>query len=128
MKKVTYEEHIKELLKKKAVREEFEKLLPEYELVKSIIEQRLRKKMTQEDIAKKADIPQSTVSRIERLTHGLPKLSTLKKIANALDAKLVIKLETKNTLNQYTLGTNYEKPLTIKEARKHYGKKPVHKI
>ncbi len=43
MKKVTYEEHIKELLKKKAVREEFEKLLPEYELAKSIIEQRLRK-------------------------------------------------------------------------------------
>lgn len=128
MKKVTYEEHIKELLKKKAVREEFEKLLPEYELAKSIIEQRLRKKMTQEDIAKKAGIPQSTVSRIERLTHGLPKLSTLKKIANALDAKLVIKLETKNTLKQYMLGTNYEKPLTIKEARKHYGKKPVHKV
>lgn len=32
MKKVPYEEHVKELLKNKKVREEYEKLLPEYEL------------------------------------------------------------------------------------------------
>jgi len=40
--------------------------------------------MTQEEVARKAGMPQSTISRIEGLTHGLPKLSTLKKIANAL--------------------------------------------
>jgi len=93
MKKNAYEGHVKELLKNKNVRKEYEKLLPEYELVKSIIEQRQRKKMTQEQVAKKAGMPQSTISRIEGLTHGLPKLSTLKKIADALDAKVVIKLE-----------------------------------
>ena len=92
---MTYREHRKELLKDKRVREEYEKLLPEYELAKSIIEQRLKKKMTQEEVAKKAGMPQSTISRIEGLTHGLPKFSTLKKIANALDAKIVIKLEAK---------------------------------
>jgi predicted transcriptional regulator len=93
MKKNTYEDHVKELLKNKNVRKEYEKLQPEYELAKSIIEQRQRKKMTQEQVAKKAGMPQSTISRIEGLTHGLPKLSTLKKIADALDAKVVIKLE-----------------------------------
>jgi predicted transcriptional regulator len=93
MKKNTYEEHVKELLKNKNVRKEYEKLLPEYELAKSIMEQRQRKKMTQEQVAKKAGMPQSTISRIEGLTHGLPKLSTLKKIADALDAKVVIRLE-----------------------------------
>jgi transcriptional regulator with XRE-family HTH domain len=92
---MTFREHRKELLKDKRVREEYEKLLPEYDLARSIIEQRLKKKMTQEDVAKKAGMPQSTISRIEGLTHGLPKLSTLKKIANALDAKIVIKLEAK---------------------------------
>ncbi|MEW6418958.1 MAG: helix-turn-helix transcriptional regulator [Nitrospirota bacterium] len=92
---MTYREHRKELLKDKRVREEYEKLLPEYGLSRSIIEQRLKKKMTQEDVARKAGMPQSTISRIEGLTHGLPKLSTLKKIANALDAKIVIKLEAK---------------------------------
>jgi len=95
MKKITYEEHVKELLKNKKVREEYEKLLPEYELARSIIKQRLKKKMTQEAVAKKAGMPQSTISRIEGLTHGLPKISTLKKIANALDAKVVIRLESK---------------------------------
>ncbi len=34
MKKNTYEEHVKELLKNKNVRKEYEKLLPEYELGK----------------------------------------------------------------------------------------------
>jgi predicted transcriptional regulator len=95
MKKITYEEHVKDLLKNKKVREEYEKLLPEYELARSIIEQRLKKKMTQEAVAKKAGMPQSTISRIEGLTHGLPKISTLKKIANALDAKVVVRLESK---------------------------------
>lgn len=95
MKKNTYEEHVSKLLRNKKVQEEYAKLLPEYELARSIIEQRLRKKMTQEQVAKKSGMPQSTISRIEGLTHGLPRLSTIKKIADALDAKVVIKLEAK---------------------------------
>jgi predicted transcriptional regulator len=95
MKKITFEEHVKKLLNNKEVREEYEKLLPEYELARSIIEQRLKKKMTQEDVARKAGMPQSTISRIEGLTHGFPKISTLKKIAHALDAKVVVRLESK---------------------------------
>jgi predicted transcriptional regulator len=92
---ITYREHRKELLKDKKVKDEYEKLLPEYELAKSLIDQRLKKRMTQGDVAKKTGMPQSTISRIEGLTHGLPKLSTLKKIADALDAKLVIRIEDK---------------------------------
>lgn len=90
---ITYREHRKGLLKSKKVKDEYEKLLPEYQLAKSLIEQRLKKKMTQGDVARKTGMPQSTISRIEGLTHGLPKLLTLKKIADALDAKLVIKIE-----------------------------------
>jgi len=120
---MTYKEHRKELLKDKTVRAEYEKLLPEYELARSIIEQRIRKKMTQEEMAKKAGIPQSTVSRIERLTHGLPKLSTLKKIASALDAKLLIKLEPKDPMGKYIRAVKNEKPLVIGEAKKYYGKR-----
>ncbi len=120
---MTYKEHRKELLKDKTVRAEYEKLLPEYELARSIIEQRLRKKMTQGEIAQKAGIPQSTVSRIEGLTHGLPKISTLKKIAEALDAKLIIKLQPKDPMGKYILAVKDEKPLSIGEAKKHYGRR-----
>ena len=49
---MTYKEHRKGLLKDKTVRAEYEKLLPEYELTRSIIEQRLRKKMTQGEMVR----------------------------------------------------------------------------
>ena len=90
-----YTAHRKELLSNKAVRREYDKLLPEYELVRSIIAQRVRKKMSQKEIAVRAGVPQSTIARIENLTHGLPKLTTLKKIADALDSTLIIKLQAK---------------------------------
>jgi predicted transcriptional regulator len=92
---MNYREHRKRLLEDEQVKKEYEKLLPEYKLAKSIIEQRIKKNMTQEEVARKAGMPQSTVSRIEGLTHGLPKLSTLKKIADALDAELVVKIQSK---------------------------------
>jgi transcriptional regulator with XRE-family HTH domain len=94
---VSYEKHGKKMLKHKAVRSERDDLLPEYVLARSIIERRLKKKMTQLDVAKKTGMPQSSVARIEGLTHGLPRLSTLKKIALALDAELIIRLKAKKT-------------------------------
>jgi transcriptional regulator with XRE-family HTH domain len=92
---MNYREHRKKLLEDEQVKKEYETLLPEYKLAKSIVEQRIKKNMTQEDVAKKAGMPQSTISRIEGLTHGLPKLSTLQKIADALDAELVVKIQPK---------------------------------
>lgn len=92
---MTYTVHRKELLKNKKVRTKHDKLLPEYQLAKSIIHQRLKKKMTQLDVAKKTGMPQPTIAMVEGLTHGLPRLATLKKIAKALDAELIIKLQPK---------------------------------
>ena len=90
---MNYKTHRKELLKDKAVKAELEKNQPEYELARSIMELRLKKHMTQAEVARKAGMPQSTIARIEGLTHGTPKLSTLQRIATALDSRLVIKLE-----------------------------------
>ncbi len=90
---MNYKSHRKELLKDKAVKAEFDRLRPEYELAKSLLEQRMKLKMTQAEVAQKAGMPQSTIARIEGLTHGVPKISTLIRIADALDAKLVVRLE-----------------------------------
>ena len=94
---MNYKTHRKELLKDKAVMHEHNRLLPEYELARSIMQQRLKKKMTQIDVAKKTGMPQSTIARIEGLTHGVPRLTTLKKIAQALDAELIITFKAKKT-------------------------------
>jgi len=94
---MNYKTHRKELLKDKAVMAAHENMQPEFELARSIINQRLKKKMTQQDVADKTGMPQPTIARIEGLTHGLPRLATLKKIANALDAELFITLKAKRT-------------------------------
>lgn len=94
---MNYEARRKKMLKDKAVRSKLDNLLPEYVLARSIIERRHKKKMTQLDVAKKTGMPQSSVARIEGVTHGLPRLSTLKKIALALDAELIIRLKAKKT-------------------------------
>lgn len=93
---MNWKDYKKELLKNPKVRKEYEKLQPEFILVSSLIEARIMSKMTQEEVAKRAGIPQSTIARAEGLTHGIPKLSTLKKIADALDSRLVIKLQKKS--------------------------------
>lgn len=90
-----WKDYKRELLKNPKVKREYEKLHPEFILASSLIETRIKKKMTQEDVAKRAGIPQSTIARVEGLTHGMPKISTLKKIANALGASLVVKIELK---------------------------------
>ncbi|MBI5749550.1 MAG: helix-turn-helix domain-containing protein [Nitrospinae bacterium] len=92
---MNWKDYKKELLKNPKVRKEYEKLQPEFILASSLIEARIKSKMTQEEVAKKAGMPQSTIARVEGLTHGMPKLSTLKKIADALDARLVLRLESK---------------------------------
>jgi transcriptional regulator with XRE-family HTH domain len=94
---MNYKTHRKALLKDKTVKAAHENMQPEFELARSIINQRLKKKMTQQDVADKTGMPQPTIARIEGLTHGLPRLATLKKIANALDAELFITLKAKRT-------------------------------
>ncbi len=59
-----YKAHRKELLSDKAVRREYEKLLPEYELVRNIIAQRVRRKMSQKEIAAKAGVSRSLCIKV----------------------------------------------------------------
>jgi transcriptional regulator with XRE-family HTH domain len=53
----------------------------------SLIEKRLKKNLSQRDLAKKLHTSQSVISRIEGM-NGNPSLSLLKRIAFALDLKL----------------------------------------
>lgn len=92
-----WKDYKKEILKHPGVKKEYDRLRPEFELAKSIIEARIKQKMTQEEVARKAGVPQSTVARIEGLSTGIPRLSTLEKIAEALGFRLHITLEPKHS-------------------------------
>lgn len=66
---------------------------PMLELQSQILELRLEKGLSQEELAKKAGTKQTVISRVERGVNQ-PSIETIKKIANALDRKVKIKLET----------------------------------
>lgn len=70
-------------------RREYEALEPEFKLIESLIRARLKKKMSQKQLAEKIGTKQSAISRLEGGTIN-PSFQFLKKVATALDAKLSV--------------------------------------
>jgi len=94
MKKTTYRQLKKELLKDKKMRYAYEKLGPEFAVIEMIIKRRIERGLSQKELAKKIGTKQSAISRLESGTYN-PSLSFLQKIGEALDAKLKISLAEK---------------------------------
>jgi len=88
---MTFAEHKKELLKDPKIRAEYDALEPEYLMAVAAIEKRLKKKMTQAALAKKIGTRQSAIARLESGASN-PSIKFLKKVAKALDTKLVVTL------------------------------------
>ena len=83
------------LLADPKVKAEFDRLEPEFELARSLIRQRLKKDLTQEELAQKVGTHPTRIARIENPEREQASILILKKIADALDAKLVIRFEPK---------------------------------
>ena len=83
------------LLADPEVKAEFDRLEPEFELARSLIRQRLKKDLTQEELAQKVGTHATRIARIENPEREQASILILKKIADALDAKLVIRFEPK---------------------------------
>ena len=91
MKNIKWNTYKKELLKDPAVSAEIERLQPEFELARQVISFRIKDKMTQNELAKKAGTNQVIISRIENASEN-PSIATMEKICKALGKKLEIKL------------------------------------
>lgn len=85
----TFQDHLKELLKKPEFKKEWEASEAEYQLACKLIEARLKKNLSQRDLAKKVHTSQAAISRIEAM-RGNPSLSLLKRIAQALGTSIKI--------------------------------------
>ncbi len=91
--------YLEKQLKDPEFRKEYEALEPEYQLAKSIIELRLKRGITQKELAEKIGTKQSGISRLESVNaHSNPSLSMLERVAEALDAKLVVYMEPRENL------------------------------
>ncbi len=87
----TLDDHLKILLKNPRFKKEWEDSEAEAQLACKLIEARLRKHMSQRDLAKKVGTSQAAISRIESM-NGNPSLSFLKRISAALGTKLQISI------------------------------------
>ena len=83
----TFEEVLKKQMKTKGFKEGYEKEVARLNMIHQIKQARLSKKMTQKKLAKKADMPQSVIARLESGRQGLS-FTTISKIATALGKKV----------------------------------------
>lgn len=82
----------KELLRDKEVYKEYKRLEPKYRLISQLIGIRVKKGLTQKELAKKLSTKQSAIARLESGNYN-PTLEFLQKTAKALGTKLVISFE-----------------------------------
>jgi len=87
-----WEDVKKELLKDKRVAEEYKRLAPRYQLISDLIKARIRKGLTQEDLARKIGTKQSAIARIEA-GNANPSIEFLEKITKAMGLKLEIQVK-----------------------------------
>lgn len=92
MKLYTFEDHLKELLQNPEFRKEWEDSEVEYQLSRKLIEVRLKRNISQRDLAEKANTTQAVISRIEAMNSN-PSIGLLKRLAEALGTKLKIGFE-----------------------------------
>jgi len=89
---MNWKEHKQLLMKDAEFKSEYEKLATEYKVASELIRLRLSRGMTQEELARAVNTQQASIARMESGSY-LPSLSMIKKIADALDADLEIKLK-----------------------------------
>ena len=82
----------KELLKNREAYKEYKKLEPKYRLISQLIGARIKKGLTQKQLAERIGTKQSAIARIES-GNANPSFDFLKKITSALDSELIIQIK-----------------------------------
>lgn len=83
----TWKEHKKELMKNPKFKEAYDALEPEYRLASELIAARLSKKLTQEQLAKKAGVSRVVIARLESGTTN-PTIGTVSRVASVLGKEI----------------------------------------
>lgn len=85
----TWDEIEKEWMKDPEFKKEYDKLGPEYELISKVIGARIKKGLTQAELAKKIGTKQSAIARLES-GNANPSFNFLKKVGTGLGKRLQI--------------------------------------
>ena len=85
----TYNELKKQLLQNEEVKTEYERLEPEYQVIRAIVAARQEQHLTQQELADRTGIYRSDISKLENGSAN-PSLRTLKRLADGLGMQLQI--------------------------------------
>lgn len=80
---------IEESLKNPKIKAEYDKLQPEFAVIRAVIEARMKKGLTQKTLAGKIGTTQSVISRLES-GRGNPSVAFLQRLAQAFNTHLEI--------------------------------------
>ena len=90
----TYVQFKKRLLKNKEIRQAYNVLGPEFEIISLFIKRRIKSGFTQKDLARRVGTKQSAVSRFESGAYN-PTLNFLRKVAQSLDVEIKVTVNSK---------------------------------
>lgn len=85
----TYRQLKRELLSDPKVKKAYDALETEYQIASQMIEARIKQKMSQEELARRAKTGQAVISRLEGM-NARPSISLLSRVAKALNTKIRI--------------------------------------
>lgn len=88
-------EYIAEQMKDPDFKKSWDDLDPEFQVLEAMIKAREKSGITQAELARRMGTKQSVISRLEHGAFSKATLETIKKIADALDMRLVIKMQPK---------------------------------
>lgn len=88
-----FDEFLRESLRNPKIKAEYDKLQPEFALIQAVLDARVKKALTQKELARKIGTKQSVISRLES-GRANPSVAFLKKLAQALNAHLEIRFIT----------------------------------
>lgn len=87
--KMKFDNYLTEKLKDIEIKEKYDRLRPEYEIITAMIKARKEKGISQSDLAKLIGTDQSRISRLEKGSLN-PSLEFLKRVAEGLGQELHI--------------------------------------
>lgn len=87
-----WQTHKKQLLKNPEFQKALEEFEPEFQIAKTMIEARIKKGLSQKELAERLDTKQSVISRVEN-AKTMPSLSFLKRVAQTLNITFQVQIK-----------------------------------
>lgn len=87
---IKFEDYKAELLKNPKLKKVYDDLDPKYAIISAVLDARIRRGVTQSELAKRMGTKQSAIARLESGTYN-PSVDFLCKMAKALEVNLEIK-------------------------------------